>query len=66
VSEGLLVRVSRGTPVLFQNPVKQVRQIFEVDINFQDSLSVSPDGRWILYTQTDEINTDIMLVENFH
>jgi len=44
---------------------KQVRQIFEVDKDFQDSLSVSPDGRWIPYTQTVEANSDIMRVENF-
>jgi Tol biopolymer transport system component/serine/threonine protein kinase len=28
-------------------------------------LSLSPDGRWILYTQTDRQDNDIMLVENF-
>jgi Tol biopolymer transport system component/serine/threonine protein kinase len=28
--------------------------------------SVSPDGRWILYAQTDTFATNIMLVENFH
>lgn len=50
----------------FDFATKQVRQIFAVDKNFDDSLSVSPDGRWILYTQRDEGNTDIMLVENFH
>ncbi len=27
--------------------------------------SASPDGRWILYTQVDQIDNDIMLVENF-
>ena len=50
----------------FDFATKQVRQIFQVDRDFEDSLSVSPDGHWILYTQTEEFNTDIMLVENLH
>jgi hypothetical protein len=28
-------------------------------------LAVSPDGRWILYTQNDRRVSDIVLVENF-
>jgi Tol biopolymer transport system component/DNA-binding winged helix-turn-helix (wHTH) protein len=49
----------------FDFATKQIRQVFEVDKDFQNGLSVSPDGRWILYTQADEANSDIMLVEHF-
>jgi hypothetical protein len=27
---------------------------------------VSPDGKWLVYTQVDNTPADIMLVENFH
>ena len=43
---------------------KQTRQIFEADKNLDFGLSVSPDGRGILYTQED-VNSDIMLVDHF-
>jgi Tol biopolymer transport system component/predicted Ser/Thr protein kinase len=29
-------------------------------------LAVSPDGKWILYSQLDREDSDLMLVENFH
>ncbi len=28
-------------------------------------LSVSPDGRWLLYSQTDHCDSDLILIENF-
>ena len=49
----------------FDFATRRVRRISEVEKDFDDSLSVSPDGRWLLYTQADEDNADIMLVENF-
>jgi Tol biopolymer transport system component/tRNA A-37 threonylcarbamoyl transferase component Bud32 len=30
------------------------------------SIDISPDGQWLLYSQTDEVGSDLMLVENFH
>jgi Tol biopolymer transport system component len=44
---------------------KQVRPIFEADKDFDSGLSVSPDSRWILYSQTGDTSGDIMLVEHF-
>jgi hypothetical protein len=45
---------------------KHIRPIFEVDRNFGSGLSVSPDGRWIMYSQFGDVNSDIMLVDHFH
>ncbi|MEY2603753.1 MAG: hypothetical protein QOH31_1534 [Verrucomicrobiota bacterium] len=44
---------------------RQIRKVFELDKETGNGLSVSPDGRWILYTQVSEENSDIMLVDNF-
>jgi Tol biopolymer transport system component len=35
-----------------------------VDVG-QSNLSVSPDGRWLLYSEIDQLVSDIMLVKNF-
>ena len=45
---------------------KQIRSIFEADKDLESGLSISPDGRWILYSQGGSINSDIMLVDHFH
>lgn len=29
-------------------------------------IDVSPDGRWLVYTRADSVESDIMMVENFH
>jgi Tol biopolymer transport system component len=46
----------------------RVRRVTAVDRDFNSAnggLSVSPDGHWILYSQVDDLNSDIMLV-NYH
>jgi Tol biopolymer transport system component/DNA-binding winged helix-turn-helix (wHTH) protein len=49
---------------------KQIRRIasFESPLGSADfaGLSISPDGRWILYTQADRQGAELTLVENFH
>jgi hypothetical protein len=49
----------------FDLATRQVLPIFEVDKFFGSGLSVSPDGRWILYTLVGDVNSDIMLVDHF-
>jgi len=49
----------------FDFATKQVHKVFETEKASSYGMSVSPDGRWILYTQAGEDNSDIMLVENF-
>lgn len=43
----------------------KTRPVLNIDKNLENGLSVSPDGRWIIYAQTDQLNADIMLVDNF-
>ena len=50
----------------FDFATRQIRPIFEVDKDFDSGLSVSPDGRWILYSQNGDVSSDIMLVDHFH
>jgi hypothetical protein len=52
----------------FDFATKQIQPVFEVDEDFHSDsgLSVSSDGRWVLYSQDDKANGDIMLVDHFH
>jgi Tol biopolymer transport system component/DNA-binding winged helix-turn-helix (wHTH) protein len=45
---------------------RQTREIFRVDKDLAEGMSISPDRRYMLYSQIDESNSDIMLVNHFH
>jgi Tol biopolymer transport system component len=46
--------------------VKRIAVMNEPPIWGAPGLSVSPDGRWILYVQNDSRVSDVLLVENFY
>jgi Tol biopolymer transport system component/DNA-binding winged helix-turn-helix (wHTH) protein len=50
----------------FDFSTRQARPIFELDKDFFNDLSISPDGRWILYSEAGKSNSDIMIVDHFH
>ena len=45
---------------------KQIRSLFEVDRGFETGLSISSDGRWMIYSQDRSVTGDIMVVDHFH
>jgi Tol biopolymer transport system component/DNA-binding winged helix-turn-helix (wHTH) protein len=44
----------------------QRHEVFRAAKDLNDGLTISPDGRYLLYSQVDQIDADIMLVDNFH
>jgi Tol biopolymer transport system component len=49
----------------FNFNTKKIRQILQFDKDPQNGLSISPNGRWIVYPQVDDYNSVIMRVEHF-
>ena len=53
----------------FDLNTKKVSRIYVLEkgtaVGWMGGLPVSPDGRWLLFAQTDEISSDLMLVENW-
>jgi Tol biopolymer transport system component len=50
----------------FNFGTKRIRPIATIEKPLFLYVSVSPDGRWILFSQADQVGSDLMLVENFH
>jgi Tol biopolymer transport system component/tRNA A-37 threonylcarbamoyl transferase component Bud32 len=44
----------------------RIRPVANLEKPLGDGLAVSPDGKWILYTQLEQAGSELMLVENFH
>ena len=73
VSEGVYLLSRRsfdafspGSSIVFFNfATRKLTSVLAIEKPTQYGLSVSPDGKSILYTQFDYYNWDIMLVENF-
>jgi hypothetical protein len=49
----------------FDFATKTTRRLFDIDKDFGTGLSISCDGRWLLYSQIEEQNNDIMIIEHF-
>jgi hypothetical protein len=44
---------------------KQMHAIFEADKDIHSNLSLSPNGRRILYSQADDVNSHVILVYHY-
>ncbi len=68
VSEGIYFVPMADSKVLrfYDFATKQSRKILESPKEFAQGLSVSPDGRYLLYAQREDFNSGIMLAEHFH
>jgi hypothetical protein len=50
----------------FEFATQRVHKIASTVVPVGTGLSVSRDEQWLIYTQADQIGSDLMLVENFH
>jgi Tol biopolymer transport system component len=51
---------------LFSLTTRKVKPVAIIGKPFLTGFTVSPDGQWALYSQLDQLGSDLMLVENFH
>lgn len=55
-----------GDSIQFLNTTtRNIRRIATIEKPADFGLTVSPDRRWILYTQADQAGSDLMLVKDF-
>jgi WD40 repeat protein len=71
IASGGIYFVSRSAPhtiSFYDFSTQKTRDIFKTDRDLHDGISISPDGRYLLFSQLDETipTSCIMLVSNFH
>jgi Tol biopolymer transport system component/DNA-binding winged helix-turn-helix (wHTH) protein len=54
------------TALYFDFNTRHTKELFKGDKAITYGISVSPDGRYILYSQLDRFTTSVQLVEHFH
>ena len=64
LSSGPSGQLIRYDPETKRRQTKSLDTGPRVDTSY--GMDVSPDGRWVIYTRADSVQSDIMLVENFH
>lgn len=57
---------SPRTLSFYEFATKRTRPVFTTDWDFDEGLSVSSDGRYLLYSQADANNANVMIVNDFH
>jgi Tol biopolymer transport system component/DNA-binding winged helix-turn-helix (wHTH) protein len=56
---------SPRTVSFYDFATRRTRPVFTTDRELDDGLSVSTDGRYLLYSQADESNSNVMIVNDF-
>jgi Tol biopolymer transport system component len=71
-NEICLIQASAGRSAEFvrYDPATRRKQSKPLDIGplvaASSGIDVSPDGRWLVFTRVDSVQSDLMMVENFH
>jgi Tol biopolymer transport system component/DNA-binding winged helix-turn-helix (wHTH) protein len=68
LAPGGIYYVPSGAPKsmrYFELASQRTKEMFKLDKDFDDGFSVSPDGRYLLYSQLDEENADIAVMNRY-
>ena len=65
--DGIYIASDENPPSIrfYDFATQRTHKIFKADKDVEEGMSIPADGRYMLYSQIDETNADIMLVNNF-